>query len=256
MEFVLLCFFLFWVLALGVIAFLISPLKMEKKKGPYFVHTDRPADEDLVAEVGYSQIRDNYSESDNEAEGAVHVDGGDDRRRRRHIDNNDENIAAGNNTRIIRINGMEIYIHGPLDGIEQFPDYYSEQQIVTLDPNHGQQTVVNNNRHQSLDCDSLENLDHSFEQTLSFNIDDVGRAGDRENQEDEGGRAEGVERERGRVVNETLHWAAPLPAARCEIIKNAMQHISLGGFRPDWANHIPEDQWVSCLKNRRNMSFR
>jgi hypothetical protein len=93
-------------------------------------------------------------------------------------------------------------------------------------------------------------LGHNFEQTLSFNVDDADGAGDRENQEDEGGRA-GEE-----AANETLRWAAPLPAARCEIIKNAMQNISLGGFRPDWANHIPEDQWVSCLKNRRNMSFR
>lgn len=46
------------------------------------------------------------------------------------------------------------------------------------------------------------------------------------------------------------HRLAPLPADRCQAIKNAMQSISLGGFRPEWADRVPEEQWVNRLRRK------
>eukprot|EP00250_Pteridium_aquilinum_P034918 c8319_g1_i1 orf=164-859(-) len=43
---------------------------------------------------------------------------------------------------------------------------------------------------------------------------------------------------------------APLPPDRCQAIKNAMQSISLSGFRPEWADRVPEEQWVSRLRRK------
>lgn len=44
--------------------------------------------------------------------------------------------------------------------------------------------------------------------------------------------------------------SAPLPPERCRAIRDAMQRISIGGFRPDWADRVSEDDWVGALKNK------
>ncbi|MCO5557091.1 hypothetical protein L7F22_010647 [Adiantum nelumboides] len=49
---------------------------------------------------------------------------------------------------------------------------------------------------------------------------------------------------------EHAHRSAPLPPERCEAIRNAMQSISLGGYRPEWADTISEEQWLNRLKRK------
>ncbi|KAH7279369.1 hypothetical protein KP509_37G016600 [Ceratopteris richardii] len=49
---------------------------------------------------------------------------------------------------------------------------------------------------------------------------------------------------------EEARRAAPLSPNRCEAIKNAMQRISLGGYRPDWADKVPEKQWLDMLRKK------
>ncbi|KAI5081135.1 hypothetical protein GOP47_0004318 [Adiantum capillus-veneris] len=44
--------------------------------------------------------------------------------------------------------------------------------------------------------------------------------------------------------------SAPLPLERCEAIRIAMQSISLGGYRPEWADKIPEERWLHRLRER------
>ena len=206
-----------------------------------------PVEEEVV-EVGYAQIHDSGSDSDNGSDGLIPADDDDeDRRRRRSRDSGI--IPSENGAHVIHINGMEIHVYGHLEGMEETLKYYNDQQ--TRDHNHGQHTLDHNN---------LQTLNQRFEQTLNLNNGDVaGGYGDGE-EEEEGQRGRGRERvSDGRhAIEEEVHhsllWTAPLPAARCETIKNAMQHISLGGFRPDWADHIPEDQWISSLRSRRNLS--
>eukprot|EP01018_Ginkgo_biloba_P014520 Gb_37207 [translate_table: standard] len=45
---------------------------------------------------------------------------------------------------------------------------------------------------------------------------------------------------------------APLHPERSSAIMNAMRGISLQGFQPDWADRIPEDQWVNQLRGSRD----
>ncbi|MCO5552417.1 hypothetical protein L7F22_005928 [Adiantum nelumboides] len=49
---------------------------------------------------------------------------------------------------------------------------------------------------------------------------------------------------------EHAHRSAPLPPERCEAIKTAMESISLGGYRPEWADSIPEEQWLNRLRRK------
>ncbi|CAM6097621.1 unnamed protein product [Calypogeia fissa] len=39
--------------------------------------------------------------------------------------------------------------------------------------------------------------------------------------------------------------AAPIPPEHCAMIVNAMKGINLGGFRPSWADSVPEDEWIN-----------
>ncbi|XP_047321352.1 uncharacterized protein LOC124925401 [Impatiens glandulifera] len=44
---------------------------------------------------------------------------------------------------------------------------------------------------------------------------------------------------------------APLTDQNASRVMAAMQGVSLGGLTPDWANRIPEDQWMDRLRRLR-----
>lgn len=48
--------------------------------------------------------------------------------------------------------------------------------------------------------------------------------------------------------------AAPLPEEHRTRILNAMKAIDLGGFRPSWADSIPEDQWLNKFTSKGSSS--
>ncbi|KAI8015869.1 hypothetical protein LOK49_LG05G01477 [Camellia lanceoleosa] len=44
---------------------------------------------------------------------------------------------------------------------------------------------------------------------------------------------------------------APLTAETATRVMEAMRGVSFGGFAPDWANRVPEDQWINQIRRLR-----
>lgn len=44
---------------------------------------------------------------------------------------------------------------------------------------------------------------------------------------------------------------APLAPEQCRTIRNAMRGITLAGFRPDWADVVPEQAWINMVTGNR-----
>ncbi|KAJ7544342.1 hypothetical protein O6H91_09G074300 [Diphasiastrum complanatum] len=61
-----------------------------------------------------------------------------------------------------------------------------------------------------------------------------------EEEEEERQRAEAEVAMRQANQADAARRSAPLPPERCQAILDAMRGISLGGFRPEWADAIPE----------------
>lgn len=52
------------------------------------------------------------------------------------------------------------------------------------------------------------------------------------------------------IEADEVRRSAQLPPEQCGAIKDAMRGISLGNFRPDWADQIPEEEWMKELKRK------
>lgn len=123
----------------------------------------------------------------------------------------DSPTATGNGGHVVHINGLEIHVYGQVAGMQ-----------LSETAAHGQHNL---------------NL---------MGIHDDGNVDDDERQrqhEEDTALVRAIEAEDARR-------SAPLPPDRCQAIKNAMQSISLGGFRPEWADRVPEEQWVNRLKRK------
>lgn len=111
---------------------------------------------------------------------------------------------------VVHIDGMEIHVYGSLAGLH-----------------------LSSHTHNNLDNgDDEENMDVA---------DDV--------DESERQRLEDATFHRAKVADEARRLA-PLPPDRCQAIKKAMQTISLGGFQPEWADKVPEEQWIDRLRRK------
>lgn len=117
---------------------------------------------------------------------------------------------CGNDGHVVYFDGMEIHVYGQLAGLQL--SSYSNSNVGNNDDDEG------------------------------LGVEDIVDESERQLAED-------AAFQRAKEADDARR-SAPLPPDRCQTIKTAMQSISLGGFRPKWADRVPEDQWINRLRKK------
>lgn len=121
-----------------------------------------------------------------------------------------ENEGSASISNVVHIDGMEIHVYGPLAGL-----HLSSHSDNNLDTGDDEEII-----------------------DVEADVDEIERQ-----------RTEDAAFHRAKEADDARRLA-PLPPDRCQAIKKAMQSISLGGFQPEWADKVPEEQWINRIRRK------
>ncbi|XP_058227027.1 uncharacterized protein LOC131335600 [Rhododendron vialii] len=138
---------------------------------------------------------------------------------------------------------------------DELPEYY--QPISSGDDEHDEDVSdPADSNHNDSDFHRLAN---GYAQGLGNEICSIDLSDGEEegqNNEGEGGEEEAAsESEIVRAFREDeSRRNAPLPPEAAARVVEAMRGVSFSGLAPDWADRVPEDQWINQLRGLRNSS--
>ncbi|KAE8729081.1 hypothetical protein F3Y22_tig00004004pilonHSYRG00113 [Hibiscus syriacus] len=136
---------------------------------------------------------------------------------------------------------------------EDAPEYYQPISAVDDDDDVDQEDLddqVNSDeehRHRNLSNGYINRVENGIS---SLHVGGV--ATERDEEEEEERRSEASDTAIRRVFSEEeSRRNAPLTPENAMRVREAMRGVSFAGLTPDWANQIPEDQWIDQLRSLR-----
>ncbi|KAJ4840477.1 hypothetical protein Tsubulata_000390 [Turnera subulata] len=128
------------------------------------------------------------------------------------------------------------------------PQYYQPISSVG-DDDEGSVHSNSDGEHQAYDSHALDN-GHCAPQAAD-GISSVRLNDDGEDEEEERMREASDSAMRRAFTEDESRRNAPLTAENAARVMEAMRGVSFGGFTPDWAGRVTEDQWIDRLRRLR-----